>query len=406
MFYAILNMFSFSLDTNSVRDKISKFLGEAMSFKDFMSIFSELREANKRLQVLYNIYQATTKEKNIHRLIRQAADILKHSYEFDAFVFYIFDDYLNKSVLYYALGLPVQIIRQIEILPLYAGLTGNYLSSSENFQYIKYVDLDHSDNPIIPLFVAHDFTDEIAFPILFEDKPIGGISLINKHNKAFPPKDQESLKVVCGILSTVIEKAKLFHSLSKELEEHKRTSEKLKIVNAELERSASTDQLTNLWNRRYFISKAEQELDRSRRNKYPLSLLLLDIDHFKKVNDIYGHQTGDQVLIEFATLLRENIRSFDSLARWGGEEFLILAPHLRANNAILYADRLCQLIAQYTFQEAGEITTSIGVAELTSSDTLDSLIKKVDNALYRAKENGRNRVESSSLFVIMGDKGT
>lgn len=374
-------------------------MGETMNFKDFLALFAELRETNNRLQVLYNIFQATTNEKNINHLIRQAADILRHSYDFDAIVFYLYDDYLNKSVLYYALGLPVQIIRQIELLPLYAGLTGNYLLSG-NIQYTKYADMDRCEKTIVALFTAHGFTDELTYPILFEAKPIGGISLINKYNKPFTSKDQESLKVICGMLSTMIEKAKLINSLSKELVEHKRTSEILKKVNAELEKSASTDQLTDIWNRRYFINKAEEEIERSKRNKYPLSLLLLDIDHFKNVNDLYGHQTGDKILIEFAGLLRENIRSFDSLARWGGEEFLILAPHLRASSAMLYADRLCQLIAENTFQEVGEITTSIGVVELTGSDTLDSMIKKVDSALYLAKKNGRNRVESSSLFVI------
>ncbi len=118
------------------------------------------------------------------------------------------------------------------------------------------------------------------------------------------------------------------------------------------------------------------------------------------INDNYGHQAGDQALIEFVNLLRDNIRSFDSLARWGGEEFLILAPHLRAGNAVQYADRLRELIAEHLFQEVGEITTSIGVAELANTDNIDSWIKKVDNALYRAKEQGRNRVEFNGVIIL------
>jgi|GEM_PF-1802155 len=366
---------------------------------DRIQVEEELKETYNRLEVLYNIYQATTSEKNINRLIRQAADIMKSTFEFDAFVFYFYDDYLQSSALYYTLGLPKEIIRKIEILPQYVGFIGQSLTSGF-VAYSKYTEKTEIDENIKQLFLDYGFTDEMAFPIMFEQKTIGGIGLINKHNKPFKAKDKELLQAVCGQLSTVIQNLKLIHSLSKELKEHKRTTEALKKVNAELEKSAFTDQLTNIWNRRCFLKNSAIEIERSRRNKYPLSLLLLDIDHFKLINDNYGHQAGDQALIEFANLLRDNIRSFDSLARWGGEEFLILAPHLRAGNAVQYADRLRELIAEHPFQEVGEITASIGVAELANTDNIDSWIKKVDNALYRAKEQGRNRVEFNGVVIL------
>ncbi len=181
--------------------------------------------------------------------------------------------------------------------------------------------------------------------------------------------------------------------LKKELENHKKTEELLRKVNEELENSAYTDQLTNVWNRRCLTRNINAQLDLIQEQKEKISLLILDLDNFKKVNDRYGHQVGDKVLIEFTELIKLNIRNTDSITRWGGEEFLIVVPGLDSQRAFDYAERLRKAVESHIFSFVGHITVSIGVAELKENEDIDNWIKRVDDALYKAKSTNRNRVE-------------
>ncbi len=166
-----------------------------------------------------------------------------------------------------------------------------------------------------------------------------------------------------------------------------------KRAEAQAERLATTDELTGITNRREFTRILNSELDRARRYGAPLSLIMYDLDHFKRVNDSFGHDVGDHVLQEVARLVNENIRSVDTAGRWGGEEFMVLMPQTVAASARTAAEKLRQAIAQHRFAEAGTVTASFGVALLTPQDDRDSLLKKADQALYQAKARGRNRVE-------------
>jgi diguanylate cyclase (GGDEF)-like protein/PAS domain S-box-containing protein len=166
---------------------------------------------------------------------------------------------------------------------------------------------------------------------------------------------------------------------------------------SELERLASTDFLTGVANRRSFMRLAEQELERYRRFGHPPSLLMLDIDHFKAVNDTYGHAAGDQVLIQLAQLAGHAIRKVDVLGRLGGEEFAVLLPETGTTLATQMAERLRQSIeATETTVEQGmtlRFTISIGVATLYGEDAdIDALLRRADQALYEAKQSGRNKV--------------
>lgn len=157
---------------------------------------------------------------------------------------------------------------------------------------------------------------------------------------------------------------------------------------------AATDSLTGIVNRREFTSVLESELARAQRYGTPLALAMYDLDHFKQVNDTYGHHVGDLVLQTVTNLVKRNIRGIDVEARWGGEEFMILMPQsdiLAAKNA---AEKLRIVIASHRFENVGYVTASFGVTEFTSQDDLDSLLKRVDGALYKAKGRGRNCVET------------
>lgn len=166
----------------------------------------------------------------------------------------------------------------------------------------------------------------------------------------------------------------------------------LALKNRELERLSTTDHLTQAYNRLKIDELMRGEVERARRYKRMLAIIMIDIDHFKEVNDQYGHQTGDLILKEVVNVLRENTRNADFVGRWGGEEFLIVCPETDLQGAQLMAEKLRQKIEQFNFSVVKRKTASFGVASLTPEDNQKSLIKKADESLYFAKNNGRNRV--------------
>lgn len=161
---------------------------------------------------------------------------------------------------------------------------------------------------------------------------------------------------------------------------------------AELEKLSATDRLTGAWNRAHFDKTIAIELSRSVRYLQPLALIFFDIDHFKRVNDSYGHAVGDVVLRELVKVVRDNIRSSDMLFRWGGEEFVILAPSTSYRSAASLAETLRAKIEQHAIETVGHITISLGVSEHMSDESENACLQRADAAMYAAKNGGRNRV--------------
>ncbi|HEU0118649.1 MAG TPA: GGDEF domain-containing protein, partial [Alphaproteobacteria bacterium] len=164
-------------------------------------------------------------------------------------------------------------------------------------------------------------------------------------------------------------------------------------------RQASTDSLTGINNRRYFMTQAEQELRRSRRFARDMSVMMIDIDYFKKINDTHGHAVGDAILQGVVKLSLESLRQSDSIGRLGGEEFAVILPETGLAAATDAAERLRQHIAERPIvaeREAIPCTVSVGVAQMTGKDgSIDALLNRADEALYRAKKGGRNKVETA-----------
>ncbi|MFY0663914.1 MAG: GGDEF domain-containing protein [Natronospirillum sp.] len=160
----------------------------------------------------------------------------------------------------------------------------------------------------------------------------------------------------------------------------------------DLARQASTDTLMGAWNRNRLQEMLETHAQLSQRSGAPVSLLLIDLDHFKAVNDEHGHLVGDQILVAFAQLVRERIRAYDTLFRFGGEEFLILLPQTSAVEAKMLAGAICALIEEAMFVDNVRLTCSIGVSQWQPGDTLEVWLKACDTALYQAKAAGRNCV--------------
>lgn len=158
-----------------------------------------------------------------------------------------------------------------------------------------------------------------------------------------------------------------------------------------LHSKAIIDPLTGISNRRYFLEAFSEEMARSRRNRTPLSLIFIDLDHFKSINDSLGHQAGDEILRVAAEHLDRNCRPYDNLARWGGEEFIILLPETDEEMALVFAERIRRsFLAGLATSISIRVTASIGVAQYKPGDSVEQLVDKADKALYHAKAMGRN----------------
>ena len=163
------------------------------------------------------------------------------------------------------------------------------------------------------------------------------------------------------------------------------------------ENLAFTDPLTGLYNRRMFLEIAKKKLNEAKRYSEPLSIIMLDIDHFKRINDTYGHDIGDVALKFLASILKNNVRASDIIARWGGEEFIILLPKTELKQAYKVAEKIRRIVEMSTIElpdgERLRFTISLGVSSFAGYEDLEELIKQADIALYEAKRKGRNRTE-------------
>lgn len=162
----------------------------------------------------------------------------------------------------------------------------------------------------------------------------------------------------------------------------------------ELTRQSSMDALTGIYNRGKFDSDFKYWVDYSKRYQIPLSLVLFDFDEFKKINDMYGHLVGDDVLVQSVNLICGSIRQTDIFARWGGEEFVLLLTNTEKNMAIDITERIRRLIAEYSFETVGKVTCSFGIVAMEAGDHPLSLLKKADQQLYFAKSLGKNQIAS------------
>ncbi len=186
-----------------------------------------------------------------------------------------------------------------------------------------------------------------------------------------------------------------------DISEQKRYQKSLEYINRILKKQATTDSLTELYNRNYFKRRLHEEMERSKRYRTPLSIIIFDIDKFKDINDTFGHVAGDNVLQILSKLVAKNIRQGDILARWGGEEFIILVPEISVNRCAKIAEKLKRSIASHNFPVDRQITCSFGVASFRDDESMDHLINRADEALYAAKLAGRNRVVTTPLQLCL-----
>lgn len=210
----------------------------------------------------------------------------------------------------------------------------------------------------------------------------------------YPVLDAEGrLEEIVGVSRDIAEHKRYALALQQAKEATDSANQALQAANAELQRIATTDALTGAWNRRHFQHLLEVELASAARHGSALSLLMFDVDHFKTVNDGHGHQAGDQVLRRISAITLQHLRTEDALARWGGEEFVVLLPHCTAAEASCLAERLRTLVAACPMPGVGQVTASYGVAQWQPGESPDDWFRRLDHSLYRAKASGRNRVQ-------------
>ena len=183
------------------------------------------------------------------------------------------------------------------------------------------------------------------------------------------------------------------------------TNEDLKKTLLEVERLSNTDPLTGLYNRLNFTKVFDRELQRFNRYGQEFCIILMDIDHFKSVNDTYGHNIGDEVLKDVSKILTTQAREVDIVARWGGEEFIVLVTAGCSDGGCILAERIRKAIEGHEFPEVGQVTMSLGVAVIREGDTLSALTARADEALYFAKDSGRNQVVVYCHMIEEKEKG-
>lgn len=183
------------------------------------------------------------------------------------------------------------------------------------------------------------------------------------------------------------------------IDKYVQLSDALKEKISEVTVLSETDHLTKIYNRVKFLNIAEKETKSAKIYNLNLSLIIFDIDHFKKVNDTYGHNAGDYVLKTLSGMIKNGIRKGDLFARWGGEEFIVLLPNTSHSQAILIADSHRKDIQNFLFNEVGKLTISLGVAQFKYDEKVDDFIKRADNALYLAKDSGRNCVKGETDLI-------
>ena len=230
-------------------------------------------------------------------------------------------------------------------------------------------------------------------PLLVGERLLGVMSIQSPKRNAYAEREQSIFRALCAYGAIALDNAAAYGAAEAAQRELRQTQVQLVAQNSQLERLASTDQLTGLSNRLRLTQALEEEASRSRRYATGFCILLLDVDHFKMVNDEHGHPVGDQVLIGIAQVLREGIREVDIAGRWGGEEFMVLCRETTLEGAMVLAEKLRSSIHARKFAQVGRKSASLGVALFRADESLSETIARADAALYRAKESGRNRVE-------------
>jgi diguanylate cyclase (GGDEF)-like protein len=333
-------------------------------------------QSAKRLATLYKLSQrisANLQPDEVYHAIHKATKDLMAC---DSFILSLYDEATQtiNDVYFVDHAIPQKLTSR----PMGVGLASKVITEKKTVFYNHFnINMVKRTNAVL---VGEDKDESVVRSLIIVPLKLGktvkGIMSTQSYSAdAYSQEDKETLELLASHAVIALENSTLF---------------------SEVQELAITDSLTKVNNRRRFFDLAEQEFERSRRYNRPLSLIMLDIDHFKRVNDTYGHAAGDTVLEQLAQLCQKSLREVDVFARYGGEEFVILLPETTSIEAQLTAERIRQLVARTPIEITGDsltITISFGIVELDKDcKNVEELLDRSDQAMYASKRNGRNRV--------------
>lgn len=324
-----------------------------------------------QLFTLYNVSKAAASTFEVDKLFNQVVEKVNQGLSLHRINVMLVDDNKKEMYIVAGIGMPERAmdikVRLGEGVYGMAALTGqaeivNDVTNQSRFTLTEGLD--------------DDVSSIICSPFKGKDRVLGLLNAYRLEGGVFNEADLELLAAVSSQVGMALENARLFQ---------------------EVKTLAITDGMTSLYNHRYFRERFKEEFERANRYKRPLSLVMMDIDFFKRYNDTHGHPKGDELLKSFSAILKKTIRDSDIASRYGGEEFVVILPETGGDLAFVAAERVRKAIETNDFpggetQPCGRITVSMGVSSYIEGMSLDDLLKSADNALYRAKEEGRNRV--------------
>ena len=366
------------LDMRRLKDVIAKGLERQRLQTENKDLLKRLKYENEKLETILQVEEGASTILNLNELAQFVIDKIGQVIACKRASLMVVEEN-EYLVIKAARGLSDEIIKNTRI-KIGEGISGSVAQSGKPLlvENIETHPTLHRDSD--PRYASKSF---LSIPLIYQGKVIGIINTIDKISSfngcppIFNQSDLMFLSTIANYVAIAIENAKLFEEKSY---------------------LAITDHLTRLYNQRYFQEQLETEVKRIKRYPRPLSLIMIDIDHFKNYNDTCGHLMGDTVLKEVANIFKSHIRETDIAARYGGEEFCVILPDTEVDGAVALAEKIREAVEERPFeseqsQPNGRLTISCGVASFQESmKEKDELIKRADEALYAAKHAGRNRV--------------
>ena len=347
-------------------------LGSLMDISDIKKAEAQIREYADQLEALFNIGLTASRTLDTKELLENVLDKVLHVTGFDAGAIFLFDQQTKKVTLRAYQGVSRVLLKKAERMKFNEGFTGLVARSGKPI-IVQDVDLD---SRVMKIGIgSEDIHSFAVVPVLSKEQVRGVMAIGSRATQQFSQSTTRLLDTITMQIGMAVDNAQLYERAL---------------------HLAFTDNLTGLYNRRYLLDQLDREFARSARNESPMSLVMLDLDDLKIINDRFGHNEGDIVLKKLGRILKQNTRASDTAARWGGDEFVLLAPDTDSKGAYIIGERVRSQVERCRLKISGEeisISVSVGIASYpVHASGVTGLIKRADEAMYNAKGLGKSLV--------------